>query len=160
MKALSLVQPRASLFAIGALTTETRPFGSTYRGPVAIHTPLWMPTLHRNLCEVEPILSTLRAAGLNFLDLPRSQVVAVADLVDCRPIQREDPAPSELEDLANDWAPGRFVWRFENVRPLLPPLTAGGRQGLWEWTPPKYWDLRIKPAWPRPASAAPTGADR
>lgn len=151
MKGLTLVQPRASLIALGSLRRETRPHGTTYRGQVAIHSAFWIPAFHRNLIESEPVWSILRAAQADYLALPRGMVVAVADLVDC--VDISDPsvtAPNALEVRVNDWSPGRFVWRFENVDPLVPPISAGGRTGLWDWTPPSWWQDRLR----APAEAA------
>lgn len=33
-----------------------------------------------------------------------------------------------------DYGPDRFMWRFEEVRPLERPLLARGQQGLWTLT--------------------------
>lgn len=43
MKALTLHQPWSSLVAIGVKTVETRSWGTTYRGPLAIHAALRRP---------------------------------------------------------------------------------------------------------------------
>ena len=37
MKAISLLQPWASLVVMGAKTIETRGWGTKYRGPILIH---------------------------------------------------------------------------------------------------------------------------
>lgn len=37
LKAITLLQPWASLVAMGAKTIETRPYATQYRGPLAIH---------------------------------------------------------------------------------------------------------------------------
>lgn len=151
MKAITLVQPRATLIAIGALLTETRPQATPYRGPVAIHAGFWIPQFHRNLIESEPVWSTLRRAHVDVCALPRSMVVAVADLVDCVRIA-SDPAPSALEARVNDWSPGQWVWRFANVDRIEPPIRASGHPGLWDWSQPSWWRDRLRRG---PAGCAP-----
>lgn len=32
-----------------------------------------------------------------------------------------------------DYAPGRWAWLLEEVKPLTPPVPARGAQGFWEW---------------------------
>lgn len=34
-----------------------------------------------------------------------------------------------------DFSPGRWAWLLEDVQPIVPPIPAKGRQGLWWWTP-------------------------
>ncbi|GIP49646.1 hypothetical protein J53TS2_32370 [Paenibacillus sp. J53TS2] len=32
-----------------------------------------------------------------------------------------------------DFAPGRYAWELAELRPLLEPIPALGKQGLWNW---------------------------
>jgi hypothetical protein len=152
VKAITLVQPRATLIAIGALFTETRPHGTPHRGQVAIHAAFWIPSFAHRLIESEPVWSILKRAHVDHLALPRGFVVAVADLVECEEIGVGfSPPPNRLEIRVNDFDEFRFIWRFEKVRPLVPPIRANGRPGLWDWPPPSWWQARLQPV--REASA-------
>lgn len=93
MRCITLWQPWASLVAIGAKTIETRSWGTSYRGPLAIHAgQAWDGTLVR-LCKSEPFAEVLEAAGLCErgprggwrTSLPFGKVVAIAQLVDVVP---------------------------------------------------------------------------
>ena len=106
MKFLTIRQPWASLIAVGAKTIETRPFSTTYRGPLAIHAGKARPTFHSlpGFTDVtgEPIseghdLAWLDLSkwpgpdfvydvGRSLVPLPLGAVVAVCDLVDVVPI--------------------------------------------------------------------------
>ncbi len=46
--------------------------------------------------------------------------------------------PTRSDDISNqlpygDFTPGRYGWVLDNVRPVDPPQSAAGRQGLWNW---------------------------
>lgn len=130
MKALTLTQPWASLVAIGAKGWETRSWGTSYRGPLAIHAggsfPAWARDFHEEMAEVYE-----QIAGR---PLPRGAIVATCRLVEVVRIPLTHPfAPSECEDRLGDWSPGRFAWRLEDVVPRDPPVLAKGALGLWEW---------------------------
>ena len=64
MKALSLLQPWASLVAIGAKLYETRTWRTPHRGEIAIHASRTMGKDARRLLTEEPFLEVLVSAGL------------------------------------------------------------------------------------------------
>lgn len=66
-------------------------------------------------------------------NLPFGALVAVANLVDCRPV---DDIPYVFlhglpyeEDLGN-YEPGRYGWLLDDIRKLPKPIPYVGRQGL------------------------------
>lgn len=153
MKALSVYQPTASAIALGAKRFETRPWKTSHRGLIAIHAAkrwnvhisiatasswTWCAILHpwgiRMGGDVE--LESVLAFGA---------VIAVANLVDCRPtdsftvkeldtIRRVDDRESGVytwtERVLGDFSPGRFVFVLDDVRPLPDPIHAIGRQRI------------------------------
>lgn len=143
MRALSLWQPWATYIVIGAKTIETRSWGTTYRGPVAIHaakTKAGLPPTPEHAAVVP---------GAAELAYPLGVVVAVADLVDVLHVERHDPVyvdPSLLAVISGtrswhvsradvalgDLSIGRWAWRLANVRALRTPVALRGMQGLWE----------------------------
>lgn len=52
-----------------------------------------------------------------------------------------------------DFAPGRYAWLLENVKPVDPPVPATGHQDLWEWDDPRVSARGTggtrPPPWPR-----------
>mgnify|MGYP002626039925 CR=1 FL=1 len=154
MKCISLWQPWASAVAIGSKRIETRSWSTKYRGPLLIHAA---KRCHRGeLRELERInfwrgamASLLGAAEHMHSDewLPFGALVAIADLVDCRPTSQFDPSelraarrPSWSTSNYYDWceadlgdfSAGRFGWVLENVRCISPSIPYRGFQQLFE----------------------------
>ena len=40
-----------------------------------------------------------------------------------------------------DYSPGRFVWVFSDMIPLITPIVAVGKQGIWNWDNDIEWVL-------------------
>lgn len=136
MKCLSLMQPFATLVAIGAKRIETRAWATTWRGPLAIHASARFPPATRALCAQGPFAAALAQAGIhNPAGLPLGAVVAVCRLADCRRITGGD-RPPEPEASFGDYTPGRWAWVLDDVVMLTAPVPARGRLGLWEWPRP------------------------
>lgn len=141
MKAISLWQPWATLIAIGAKRFETRSWGTSYRGPLAIHAA--KRPARRDECNPAIGVDLFDAGYVGLNNLPYGCVVCVVDLVNCTPteeVEREEwfEPHSERELAFGDFTPGRYAWQLENVR-YLENLAAHGFQGLWEWDAPEGW---------------------
>ncbi len=157
MKALSLTQPWASLIAAGAKKIETRPWTTTYRGPLAIHASKGFPGTAKRFCEARVVRRALGWPLHDELDelrfpkefrkyvdsLPTGAVIATCNLVGYRKIvaeiygfggQMTEPPPPEC--YFGDYTPGRFGWILEDIKVLPEPIPAKGALSLWEWDPP------------------------
>lgn len=131
MKGLTVLQPWATLLAIGAKTIETRSWRTPYRGLVAIHAGRKFPPSARERCHQQPFARALGRAGLNTAeDLPLGAIVAVATLAYVDHIVRGDIL-TDQERAFGDFTTGRWAWRFENVVPLVTPIRCRGALGLW-----------------------------
>lgn len=153
LKALTLTQPWASLMAIGAKTLETRSWGTTYRGPLAIHAGRTYQAIggkkhYLAICAQPQLYAALARAGLvpmryerdALLALPRGAVVAIGALLDCVRIGHDTITrqgmclpPAEPERSFGNYAPGRYAWVFQLHTVCDVPIPARGAQGLWEW---------------------------
>jgi hypothetical protein len=156
VRGLSLWQPWASAIAVGAKRIETRSWGTSYRGPVAIHAAKRFRLI--DMCYFHA--SWTWCAALHSLgwemgkdrpgpeDLPLGAFVAVAELVDVRPtrtftveeIETDRRPPGEprgadwlkwSERQMGDFTLGRYGWVLENVRALPAPILYKGQMGLW-----------------------------
>lgn len=164
MKGISLWQPWASAIALGAKRVETRSWSTKYRGPLAIHA-----AKRCNVNELIGISSTWSWCGaLNhkmgateklWEKLPFGAIVAVAQLVDCRPtdtftlgeIDQWRLPPDEVMPPKRNWADedrpslyawterymgdfslGRFGWVLSDVRALAEPIPFKAKQGFFE----------------------------
>jgi hypothetical protein len=140
VKALSVMQPYATLLAIGVKSIETRSWKTPYRGLLAVHASQTIKREYRERCLAEPFRSVLLDAGYaSWQDLPRGVVLATARLIDCIPtevlVAQSDVYLPGNEQAFGFYDPHRYGWLLENVEPLPQPIQAVGRLGLWEWNP-------------------------
>ena len=144
MKAITLWQPWASAVALGLKTVETRSWRTSYRGPLAIHAgrmpvaevmrarPSDGAAASRHRWNWDYFREAFRlAAEVELEDLPRGVVVAMGLLVDCVPAH--SAAVSRLQLPWGNFAPRRWAFLLEDVRPLPEPIPARGLVGLWDW---------------------------
>ena len=115
MKALSIRHPWVDLIVAGAKTIEVRTWSTRYRGPLLLH------------ASGAYGISEREAAARLKLSPPQpetmSAVVGIAELVDCRPVRREDWKHAGLPPLS-----GRlWAWVLADARPLEPVFHAGNR---------------------------------
>lgn len=149
MKGLSLLQPFASLIAIGAKHIESRSWQTPYRGPLAIAASKGFPVEDRELCDEWPFDKALRTAGFaSWRDLPRGAIVAVCTLVTCRttaggslnfftmPPGRYRHWEWRLEYgpeyYFGDYSPHRYGWLLDDIKALPEPIPCKGTLGLWD----------------------------
>lgn len=155
MKAITLWQPWASLWACGAKKYETRSWATNYRGPIAIHAAarkcdtrgLSGATVHAMIQAIRPITAHL-AKTIMYLPLellPLGSVIATAELIGCwliRETHTVDPVtgrPSAYIDLD--------IYS-ETVRVDGDELLFG------DWTPGRYaWEITNLQLLPEPIPA-------
>jgi hypothetical protein len=74
----------------------------------------------------------LAACSPRYEVLPLGRVVCTCRLADCYQITA-DNTPPEPERSFGDYAPGRWAWVLEDIRPLpRPSERIRGRLGLWD----------------------------
>lgn len=117
MRALSVVQPWASLLAEGLKEFETRSWGTSYHGEIAIHASKTAPPKDVHV-------------GSSIAQ-PRGVIIAVATLYRCYLTQNVEGI-SDFEREWGDWTPGRWAWALQDVRKLTKPVPANGALGLWD----------------------------
>lgn len=113
MKALSLKQPWASWVAVGEKTIETRTFKVKHRGPILILASKGFD----------------QAAGVYdeaAKHLPYGQALAIARLVDCRPMTEDDEHGAKLF-----YMKGKFSWVLEDIH-RIEPFPVKGRLGIFD----------------------------
>lgn len=143
MKALTIIQPWASLIALGEKKIETRSWRTKYRGPVLIHAG---KSVDHDICKTNPFSAALVDHGIIFQqDMPTGVILARAEIVDCVEIGLGTDPPNRIAYLKNgkkvtgnefsfgDYSPGRFAWILDNIQPLKEPIPAKGQLSLWEF---------------------------
>ncbi|SMC63672.1 ASCH domain-containing protein [Sporomusa malonica] len=161
MKAITILQPWASLIACGVKQIETRGWATKYRGEIAIHAGVGKQFMQ--LAKAEPLSSALKANGFKYLSyididkkkyfLPFGAMIAIAEIVDCAKMvgctldnvnnghklisvtleNGHVVSGNELE--FGDYTLGRYAWILANVR-RIEPIPAKGMQRIWEWNGP------------------------
>lgn len=150
MKAITIWQPWASLIACGAKKYETRPWATSYRGPIAIHAaardtksilkecfPCGDWDFHPDCRAKSLFLGAVNACGINIYELPMGCVIATAELVNVWHIVHNpgvdvDAAryiPIGAESLTNDKHAPDFADYFV---PTEQEMLFG------DWTPGRY----------------------
>ena len=132
-RAISLLQPWASLMAAGEKRIETRAWNTNFRGWLAVHaSKAFRPSL-RVLSYREPFSVALARAGFSSpRELPRGQLIAVVEVVACRAVS----APSvweidPFERQLGDYSDGRWAIFTRSARLLRTPIAMNGYLGIW-----------------------------
>jgi len=129
MKAASLYQPYASAMALGWKKNETRPWGTSYRGPLLIHAAKkitqW-PSM-----EIQTLFDGIASQPS---DLPLGALLCKVDLVDCKKIWINN-LPGRIERILGNYTYGRFIdrymWITESLK-TFDPIPFRGRQRIFE----------------------------
>jgi len=136
MKAITILQPYASLIASGAKWVENRTWQTRYRGPLAIHAGKGTQYLNSGAL-------THYHTGC---------VIATADLVACVHINeilrndassevRKRPIPGTSrfwsEVAKHKHTEGPWCWILQDIIPFPEGryFYINGKQGLWDWNP-------------------------
>lgn len=140
MKAISLWQPWASLWACGRKTYETRHWAPTYRGPLAIHAA-------QKICvDLEPELVAIledEFGGHWALDLPRGALIGWGELSRC--ISTDHLHVDVDEAAQGNFSAGRYAWELSYRQQLARPVPCRGRQALFD-VPPQALGLAALPS--------------
>jgi hypothetical protein len=173
VKALSLLQPWASLVAWGEKWIETRSWRASYSGPLAIHASKRFAREDIEMClDDERFKRAIGKHAKILADLPLGSIIAVARLDFVGPIENHGPdgwhidrhdergryighrLVSDQERAFGNYDEGRFGWVFTSVARLPEPIPCRGALGLWD-VPPEI-EAEVVDALGGPAQARPT----
>jgi activating signal cointegrator 1 len=137
LKAITVIEPYASLIATGEKWVENRTWETFYRGPLAIHagSGTHYLSLREILAEGLPVGAVIATCRLvarvsverligSGLRISRQQAAVLPG------IGIEPGAFLDHEHVAGPWR-----WVLADIR-ALDPVPCKGRLGLWGWTPP------------------------
>ena len=128
MKALSLTQPWATAMALGLKEWETRSWPTGFRGIVAIHAAKGFPSWAKRFARDErPSYSLMPSVE----EMPLGRIVAVGEIVECRTTESIRSELSALELKWGDYHAGRYAYKFNLLRMIVPPVPAKGALGFW-----------------------------
>ncbi|MEO6071004.1 MAG: ASCH domain-containing protein [Chitinophagaceae bacterium] len=138
MKAISLLQPWASLVIMGAKEWETRSWATRHRGPLLIHASAKKPTRREKaMFENDP---NFRPFIPQMEELPYGAIIGKTIL---KEIFTTGYLVQHLEDFKgynwknefafDDLSPNRYAWQFVETNPLKHFLPMKGSLGIWEY---------------------------
>jgi activating signal cointegrator 1 len=140
MKVISIMQPWATLIALGEKKFETRSWATKYRGELAIHAS---KKIDRQSCKTREIAQTLNKHGIVLTnDLPTGAIIAVCEIKECHKVTMEELCWASVdggeiikgnEFIFGDYSVGRFAWELSDVKMLRNPILAKGQLGLWNY---------------------------
>lgn len=133
MKAISLWEPWATFIRLKFKKNETRPWYTHYRGDLLIcaaKAGLSKHDLNDYMRFFEDCFKKFHLGiPLEISDLHFGQAVAVVELVDC--VKTDGFAITALESYMGNYAPDRYAWKFDNIRPIE-PFPVKGKQGFFD----------------------------
>jgi len=136
VKAISLLQPWASLVILGFKKIETRswPVAERDAGVIAIHASKALKRPEIDIFHTSPFLETFAEVGIDAISLlPRSAILGTVRIVGCHTVETF-PAISGRERAFGNYGNEegqRYGWVLSDPKPLTEPIPASGMLGLW-----------------------------
>jgi hypothetical protein len=146
MKVITLIQPYATLIALGEKGFETRSWPTKHRGELLIHAE---KKVDKFICQLAPFNAVLAKHGLTADTLPIGVIIAKVNLTDCHAIYEEHAGSAVLMDKNNspvhwvgkdsneyafgDFSDGRFAFKLSDVE-QIEHIPAKGQLGLWNYS--------------------------
>lgn len=136
IKGITLWQPWASFMAIGLKKNETRSWGTSYRGPLAIHAAANEP---KDQIPWDVYALALDHIG-SWRSWPRGKILCISELLDCI---HDPPIPKDpIEATLGFYGRGRAAWKTKMLQVFEEPIPVKGKQSLWDWEWPE--GLRVR----------------
>lgn len=127
MRAISLWQPWASLWAVGRKRFETRHWATNHRGPLAIHAA-------QKIClDIDEELAAIcrDQFGITWSHtLPRGALVGTCNLLNCIPTDSMHVGPEERAQ--GNFSAGRYAWEADDRKMLPRPIPFRGHQNIFQ----------------------------
>lgn len=141
-KAITVIQPWATLLVTGKKHIETRTWKTSYRGEIYIHAGMRDPLFGISAMSDEGWSRALISLGLaesfnRFEKFPTGVIIGKTNLVNCLRIDEltqkliREQNPDEY--LFGDFTPGRYAWMMEDPVIFDMPIPASGKQRIWNW---------------------------
>jgi activating signal cointegrator 1 len=138
LKVITLIQPWASLIALGEKKIETRSWKTSYRGPLLIHAGKKIDS-----CAKHSIFRrTLESHRYTKDTLPTGMIIAKCNLIDCLEMVQCGVSSGTLSDGTKvygneyqfgNYEIGRYAWILDNVEMLKEPIPAKGKLSIWNF---------------------------
>ena len=141
MKAISLLQPWASLVVMGIKKIETRNWGTKHRGTILIHASQGKAG---SIFTAEP---SFKRYIPDFKKLPFGAIIGEATITNVyriNELEMNDELINRLtmeEKAFGDYSEGRYAWMLEDAVEFSTPIPARGTLSIWEYTDENLKDI-------------------
>jgi hypothetical protein len=138
MKAISLLQPWATLVVMGVKTIETRNWGTKHRGPILIHAS------QRKAGSIFAMEPHFKKYIDDFKKLPFGAIVGQATITDVIRVEHLGMSDESINRLTleekafGDYSEGRYAWILEDHLQFDYPIPARGTLSIWEYPNPNF----------------------
>src|SRR5262249_10528191 len=122
MKALTLIQPWASLLIRGYKVYETRPWSTIHRGRLVITASKRFPDAsnYPPLKNPSPRLPSVNTSD-DFFPPPLGKAIGQIELVEVKKPEDTAGKLAPIEIALGDFTAGRYAWEFRPPRPFAKP---------------------------------------
>lgn len=135
MKAISLLQPWASLVVLGFKTWETRSWNTSYRGRLQIHASVRKDATAKSLCITSEWFHKRIGGLVGFYKLPFGAIIGEVTLAET--MRTDTPyILSEEEFQFGDYSPGRWMWKLNDPVVWQNPIPCKGALSIWNYDGP------------------------
>lgn len=136
MKAISLLQPWASLVILGLKRIETRSWQIAERdaGIIAIHASKALKRPEVDIFHTSPFLDAFAEHDIDAISLlPRSAILGTVRVTGCHPVEKFATISARERAFGNygNEEGQRYGWVLVDPKPLAEPIPASGKLGLW-----------------------------
>lgn len=130
MKVITLIQPWATLVALGEKRIETRSWSTNIRGEIAIHAGKKVDKSVFN----RPFYSDIfRKYSITPENIITSSIIAVCKIVDVKRTEDLTDVISNQERAFGNYGPNRFGWILEDIKSIEPIQGVKGMLGFWNY---------------------------
>lgn len=134
IKAISVLQPWASLIALGHKKIETRSWNTKYRGPLLIHASAkytnyqdWLATEWHVMLDDSRVYHNHRGAIVGMVDMVGSETSE--NILSNLP--KSMFWGPDQEQIFGDYSPGRYGWLLSEPLLFPEPIPCKGALGIW-----------------------------
>lgn len=130
MKAITLIQPWATLVALGEKRIETRSWKTNFRGELAIHAG---KRIDKGVFNQPFYNEVLKKYGITPDNIKTSAIIATCKIADVIKTESLRYRISEQELAFGNYEPNRFGWILEDLNQIEPIEDVKGMLGLWNY---------------------------
>lgn len=131
MKVITLIQPWATLIALGEKRIETRSWSTNIRGEIAIHAG---KKVDKSVFEQPFYSDVLQKHSITPENIVTASIIAVCRISAVKRTEELNYFISDQERAFGNFSPNRFGWILEDIKPIEPIRGVKGMLGIWNYS--------------------------